>query len=149
MVGYFDPLASPDLIPPEMYRRTGLPAAQHCLSRFSGPACLHLGSSRCLTVIEDLVALGAAAIGVSALEDLAVLKAACKGRITVAGNLNGITMRRWSAAQAEAEVKKAIAAAAAGGGFILADNHGEIPWQIDDEILTAIAEAVHEWGRYS
>lgn len=149
MVGYFDPLASPDLISPDLYRRTGLLAAQHCLSRFNGPSCLHFGCSHCLSVVKDLAALGATAIGVGALEDLAALKAAYKGRVTVAGNLNGMTMRRWSAAQAEAEVKKAIAAAAAGGGFILADNHGEIPWQIADETLTAISEAAHEWGRYS
>ncbi len=148
-VCYFDPLASPDLIPAELYRRTGLVAARHCLSHFNGPPCIHLGSSRCLPVIEELAALGAAAVGVSALEDLAAVKAACKGRITVAGNLNGIAMRRWSAAQAEAEVKKAIAAAAAGGGFILADNHGEIPWQIKEETLLAISEAVHEWGHYA
>lgn len=148
-VCYFEPLASPDLISAELYGRTGLPVARHCLSQFSGPPCLHLGSSRCLPVIEELAALGAAAVGVSALEDLATVKAACKGRITVAGNLNGIAMRRWNAAQAEAEVKKAIAAAAAGGGFILADNHGEIPWQVSEETLLAIAEAVHKWGQYA
>ena len=35
-----------------------------------------------------------------------------------------------------------------GGGFILADNHGEIPWQVPDGVLTAIAQAVARWGRY-
>lgn len=35
-----------------------------------------------------------------------------------------------------------------GGGFILSDNHGEIPWQVPDEVLMAISEAVHKWGRY-
>lgn len=147
VVGYFDPLASPDMIPPELYRRCGLPAARYCLSRFNGPAVLHLASGRCLPVIEELAALGAVAVGVSTLEDLAAVKTACKGKITVAGNLNGIAMRRWTTAQAEAEVKKAVAAAAAGGGFVLADNHGEIPWQVPDETLLAIAAAMRRWGR--
>ncbi|CAK8711754.1 MAG: uroporphyrinogen decarboxylase [Candidatus Electronema aureum] len=148
-VCYFDPLASPDMIPPEMYRRTGLEMARQCLSYFNGPACIHLGSGRCLAMVEELAKVGAVAAGVSALDDLAAVKAACKGKITVAGNLNGIEMRRWTPTQAEAKVKEALAAAAAGGGFILTDNHGEIPWQVSDEILLAISAAVQQWGRSS
>ena len=66
---------------------------------------------------------------------------AAAGKLTLLGNLNGVTMRRWTAEQAEAEVKAAIAAAAPGGGFILADNHGEIPFQVPDEVLHAIGAA--------
>ncbi len=146
-VCYFDPLASPDIMPSELYRSIGLPLARHCLSRFSGPAVIHLASGRCLPVIEELAAVGAVAVGISVLEDMAAVKAACKGRITVAGNLNGIAMRRWTPEQAEAEVKKALAAAAGGGGFILADNHGEIPWQVSEETLLAVAAAMRRWGR--
>ncbi len=148
-VGYFEPLASPDLVPADLYHQTGLPVAQYCLSHFTGPSCVHLASGRCLPLIDNFVSLGAAAVGVSALEDLAMLKAACKGRISIIGNLNGITMRTWTATEAEEEVKKVIKTAAAGGGFILSDNHGEIPWQVEEETLLAISEAVHQWGRYS
>ncbi len=42
----------------------------------------------------------------------------------------------------------AIEMEAWGGGFILADNHGEIPWQVPDEMLLAIGDAVERWGRY-
>jgi uroporphyrinogen decarboxylase len=146
-VCYFDPLASPDMVPPEIFRQTGLAAARHCLSRFTGPAVLHTGSGRCLPMIEELAAVGAVALSASALEDLAEIKAACKGRIAVAGNLNGIEMRRWTPAQAEEKVRQALAAAAGGGGFILADNHGEIPWQVSDEVLLAIADAARRLGR--
>jgi uroporphyrinogen decarboxylase len=31
---------------------------------------------------------------------------------------------------------------------VLSDNHGEIPWQVPEEILLVIADAVHTWGRY-
>ncbi|MGR8935731.1 MAG: methylcobamide--CoM methyltransferase MtbA, partial [Gammaproteobacteria bacterium] len=41
-----------------------------------------------------------------------------------------------------------IAKAGRGGGFILADNHGEIPWQVPEAILLAIGDAVERWGRY-
>jgi len=66
----------------------------------------------------------------------------------VIGNLNAIEMRRWTPAQAEAEVKKTIAAAGPGGGFVLSDNHGEIPWQVPEDVLFAISAAVRKWGNY-
>ncbi|MCI5137983.1 MAG: methylcobamide--CoM methyltransferase MtbA, partial [Candidatus Electrothrix sp. AR1] len=78
----------------------------------------------------------------------AELKAICRGRLTILGNLNGIEMRRWTPEQAEGKVREAISKAGAGGGFVLTDNHGEIPWQVSEEVLTAISEAVHRWGIY-
>ena len=33
-------------------------------------------------------------------------------------------------------------------GFILSDNHGEIPYQVGDDTLFAIAEAVKKYGTY-
>jgi len=87
-------------------------------------------------------------VGVSSLEDLAQLKAAAAGRVSLLGNLNGIEMRRWTPAQAEQQVRRAIAKAGSGGGFLLSDNHGEIPWAVPDDVLLAIREAVDRWGRY-
>jgi uroporphyrinogen decarboxylase len=145
---YFDPLASPTITRPEVYRRTGWRMAKRCLARIAGPTATHLASGRCLPVIDDLAQTGTAAIGVSALEDLAEVKRACAGRLAVIGNLNGIEMRRWGPAEAEAAVKEAIGKAARGGGFILSDNHGEIPWQVPDDTLMAVAEAVRRWGEY-
>ena len=57
-------------------------------------------------------------------------------------------MRRWTPEEAETTVKEAIAKAGPGGGYILSDNPGEIPWQVPDEVLMAISDAVHKWGRY-
>ena len=107
-----------------------------------------MASGRCLPIVDDIAQTGPAVIGTSTLEDLADLKAACRGKLTVLGNLNGIEMARWTPQQAEENVKEAIAKAAPGGGFILSDNHGEIPWQVPDETLMAISEAVRTWGHY-
>jgi uroporphyrinogen decarboxylase len=145
---YFDPLASPTITPPEVYRGAGWRIAQLTLARIAGPTATHLASGRCLPVIDLLAQTGTAAIGVSALEDLSEVKRACAGRIAVIGNLNGIEMRRWTPAEAEAAVKEAIAKAAPGGGFILSDNHGEIPWQVSGDTLMAVSEAVRQWGEY-
>ncbi|MEN8189436.1 MAG: uroporphyrinogen decarboxylase family protein [Thermodesulfobacteriota bacterium] len=145
---YFDPLASPTMISREMYLKTGFEVSRRTLARINGPTATHLASGHCLPIVDDLTATGTAAVGVSALEDLSEIKEACRNKLTVIGNLNGVEMRSWTVAQAEQKVKDAINGAAAGGGFILSDNHGEIPWQVDEEVLLAISRAVRQWGNY-
>jgi uroporphyrinogen decarboxylase len=147
-ISYVDPLASPDMTPPDLYRRTGLVVAKHAIPRIRGGVATSLASARALPVIDDLAGTGSIGVGVSAFDDLATVKRQCAGRLTVLGNLNAIEMCRWMPAQAEAEVKKAIAAAGPGGGFILSDNHGEIPWQVPESVLLAISVAVRKWGVY-
>jgi uroporphyrinogen decarboxylase len=147
-IAYFDPVSSPTIIPRELYLHTGQRIAMETLRRIHGPTAIHFASGRGLGIADDIVATGAVGIGVSALEDLADWKTVARGRFTILGNLNGVEMRRWTAAQAEDEVKRAIAKAGRGGGFILADNHGEIPWQVPDEVLLAIRDAVDRWGNY-
>jgi uroporphyrinogen decarboxylase len=145
---YFDPCSSSTVTAPDLARRTGFKVAKRTLSRFQGPAVTHLASGRCLSVIDDLCATGTAAVGVSALEDLKEIKSACRGRVAVFGNLNGIEMRRWDASRAEAAVKDALSRGAPGGGYLLADTHGEIPFQVPEEVLAAISDAVRRWGTY-
>lgn len=145
---YFDPLSSTTNIPRELYLTTGQQVAKRTLAEIKGATATHMASGRCLPIIGDIADTGTAVVGVSTLEDLATLKTAASGRISLLGNLNGIEMRRWTPAQAEAEVKRAIAKAGRGGGFILSDNHGEIPFLVPDEVLLAISDAVERWGRY-
>ncbi|MET0106028.1 MAG: uroporphyrinogen decarboxylase family protein [Sedimenticola sp.] len=145
---YFDPVSSTTVIPRDLYLETGFKVAQETLPKINGPIATHMASGRCKGILPDLVETGTGVVGTSTDEDLAELKAIADGKVTLLGNLNGVTMRRWSAAEAEEEVKKAIASAGRGGGFILSDNHGEIPWQVPDEVLMAISDAVHKWGRY-
>ena len=145
---YFDPVSSTTSTSPELFRKTGFVIAKRTLAKIKGPTAIHLASGRGLPIIDDLVQTGTAALGTSTLEDLRVVKEACRGRLTVIGNLNGIEMRRWTPAMAEASVKDAIARAGRGGGFILSDNHGEIPSQVPDSVLFAISHAVKKCGVY-
>jgi uroporphyrinogen decarboxylase len=145
---YFDPVSSTTNIPRELYLKTGQQVAKRALARINGPTATHLASGRCLPIMADIADTGTAVVGVSALEDLGELKAAANKRVSLLGNLNGIEMRRWTPQQAEARVRRAIAKAGRGGGLLLGDNHGEIPWQVPDEVLLAIGDAVERWGRY-
>ena len=147
-IAYCDPVSSPMIIPRELYLKTGFPIARRTVGSIAGPTATHFSSAPCLALAEDLPATGTVAVGVSALEDLGTLKDAFRGKLALLGNLNGITMRNWTPRQAEAEVKRAIARAGRGGGYILSDNHGEIPWQVPEEVLLAISAAVRTWGTY-
>jgi uroporphyrinogen decarboxylase len=145
---YFDPVSSTTVVTPDMYRQTGFAIAKRTLARIKGPTATHFASGSCERILDDVAQTGTAIVGVSGEDDLAALKRAAAGKVTLLGNLNGVEMRRWSAADAESAVKAAIAAAGPGGGFILSDNHGEIPYQVPDEVVHAIAEATRRWGRY-
>ncbi len=147
-ITYFDPVSSTTVIPRDHYLKTGHRIAKETIARIQGPTATHLASGNCAPILDDIAGTGTAVIGVSALEDIAELKRAAAGKISLLGNLNGVDMAHWSKEQAEAEVKRAIAKAGPGGGFVLGDNHGEILWQVTDEVLMAIADAVREWGRY-
>ncbi len=145
---YFDPVSSPTIIPRELYLKTGFQVAQETISAIQGPTATHLASGRSLSIIDDLAQTGTAIVGTSTLEDLTELKSASRKKLTILGNLNGIDMRHWTPGIAETHVKEAIAKAGHGGGFILSDNHGEIPFQVPDDTLLAISEAVQKWGCY-
>lgn len=117
------------------------------LARIKGPTALHFASGRISPRLDAALATGAAAVGVSAEDDLADLKRRSFGRASLVGNLNGIQMVRWTAAEASAHATRALDQGAPGGGFILADNHGEIPLQVPDEVLHAIMDAARRWPK--
>jgi uroporphyrinogen decarboxylase len=145
---YFDPVSSTTIVDPETYKRTGYQIARRTIAQIKGPTATHFASGRCLPIIDKVTDTGTAVIGISTDEDPALIKSKCAGKVSILGNLNGIEMRHWTTAETEAKVKELIHSTAPGGGFILSDNHGEIPYQIPDETLLAISEAVFRWGKY-
>lgn len=145
---YFDPVSSTTIIPGELYLRTGFEVARRTISRIKGPVCTHFSSGRCLSILDRVSLTGTKAVGVGSEDDIRKIKEATRGKIAVVGNLNGISMRRWTRDEAELKVKQLIRRAGIGGGFILADSHGEIPLQVKEETLSAISDAVFKWGRY-
>ncbi len=145
---YFDPLASPSIIEKELYRQTDYPIAQQVIANINGPVAVHLASAPVLPVVGEIASLGAKVLGFSCLDDAAKIKRAAYEKICLLGNLNGIEMANWTPEHAERQVKHLLRQAGSGGGLILSDNHGEIPWPVTEETLLAIAEAVQRWGRY-
>lgn len=147
-VAYFDPMASAEVVSHDLFARIGLPSMRRTMARIKGPCVALMASAQSRAILPELFTTPAVAVNVGADDDLAGFKAAAGGRVAVVGNLNGLAMRRWSSAQAHAAVAAAIAAAGPGGGYVLSDCHGEIPTQVPDDVLLALVDAVHEYGRY-
>jgi len=145
---YFDPISSPTMVPKNLYLAKGYEIAKRTISKIKGPTATHFASGICLPIVEEIIETGTAAIGVSCLESLSALKEKSVGKISIIGNLNGIEMRRWTSEDVERIIKDIIRQAGQGGGFIISDNHGEIPWQIPEKVLLEISANVKKWGTY-
>jgi len=145
---YFDPVSSVSIVPRELYLKRGFEVAKNTLSKINGPTATHFASGNCLSIADLVAETGTAVVGVSAKENIVDLKEKFRGKITILGNMNGIEMRRWTHTETVENVKSIIQQGAPGGGFILSDNHGEIPFQVNDDTLLTIAETVKEWGCY-
>lgn len=145
---YFDPISSPSIVSPEMYKRTGFEIAKDTIAQIKGPTATHFASGRCLSVVDDVANTGTAIIGVGTLENISEIKEKTYGKLSILGNLNGVEMIDWTPQIAKEKVQQLIQDAAPGGGFILSDSHGEIPWQVSESVLLAISDAVEEYGIY-
>ena len=145
---YFDPLASPNIIEREMYFATGYKVAKQTIGRIKGATATHLASGIALPVIDDIISIGSAVVGFSANDDLEEIKKATKNKICLLGNLNAIEMVNWNYNKIEDKVKDIISKAGLGGGLILSDNHGDIPWQVPEDVLLGISETVRNFGTY-
>ncbi|BHH82504.1 uroporphyrinogen decarboxylase family protein [Desulforhopalus sp. 52FAK] len=145
---YFDPVSSPTMVSPQMYGDTGLIVSRRTIAKINGPVATHFASGRCLDILPDVISTKSVAVGVGEDEEIAYLKEAGRTQISIIGNLNGIKMCRWSAEEARKNVVDVIDKAAPGGGFILSDGHGEIPWGVSSEVLSAISETVRRYGIY-
>ncbi|MBI2908448.1 MAG: uroporphyrinogen decarboxylase family protein [Chloroflexi bacterium] len=147
-IAFFDPMASTTITTVDQFLTFDLAVATRTIARIKGPCAYAFASGRVGAVLEHIPSTGAAAVVVGEQDDLKAVKASLKGRLGVLGTLNGIEMVRWTPAEAEAAVKACIKAAGPGGGLILTDQHGEIPFYVPDRTLHAVMEAARKWGRY-
>lgn len=145
---YSDPTFSPTIMSRDFLLHYGLPTAIDTVSRVNGSAMIHMASGKGLLVVDEVLKAGFVGMSASAEEDLGELKVLCKGKLALVGNLNALEMQHRSDKDIESRIKKAIAMAGPGGGFVLSDNHGEIPFMVEEETLLAIAEAINCWGKY-
>ena len=101
IIAYYDPVSSPTIIPPALYYETGFRVASEVIKKINTPCATHFASGRSLPILDKIIATGSKGIGFSASESLAKAKKICYGKMALMGNLDGISMRNWSAEEAE------------------------------------------------
>jgi len=147
-LGYFDPLASPEITTPAQFARFHLQTMRLVAEQVGAPLLLCTAGARNLQLLPAARETGMAGILASAAESLADYKQQADGKLAVAGNLNNIGMAAWTPAQASQEVRSCLAAGAPGGGYLLCDQHGEIPTETPAAVLEAIMQTAQQYGRY-
>lgn len=148
-VSLFDPMASPTMLEKVTYMTYGHETLQKVVSQIKGLVGLNFASGLALPVVEETIQTGASLMSFSCKDDLQTMKAAGKERIGLIGNLNAIDLINWDEKRIRQEVKALISIMGQDGGFILSDQHGEIPWNVSDDQLKMIAEAVNDFSQNS
>jgi uroporphyrinogen decarboxylase len=117
-----DSLASASVISPETFRRFVLPRHQRIFAAWKQAGALtalHV-CGRNARVLGLFAATGADIVAIDSLVDLRTAKGEIGGQVTLIGNIDPVgVMLKGTVAQVEAAARDCIAAAGAGGGYIL------------------------------
>ena len=147
-LGYFDPLATADIITRNEFLRYDFRLTKDTIKKLKGPVAYAGAGGSFNSIIDLLPETGAAGVVVSSKDDLTDVKKKVGDKLVVMGNLNNIEMARWTVEDARKAVRECLGKGAQDGGFILSDQHGEIPYYVGDDVLAAIVETVEKYGRY-
>ncbi len=144
----FEPLASPQLVEPARWRAVGAPATGAALQGIEGGVVLGFGSAPAQAIAGEALGFGPVGLVAGTGDDLAALKATCRGKALLFGGLESVPLARSGPEAAVAAARRALREAGPGGGFMLSESHGEIAWATPDDTLLAVAEAVRAHGMY-
>jgi uroporphyrinogen decarboxylase len=143
-----DSMSVSSIIPKNIYLNTGFPSAKRTVASINSNVAIATSSASSASIMEEIIECGIKAILVSHTDDIVEVKKKVGQRATLLGNLNGIEMCNWTTNEVESNIKDVIRKAGVGGGFILCDSLGDIPYQLSEDILYEICESVNKWGRY-
>ena len=143
--------ASLSLLSPALVRRFVIPRAKRAVELTApGKFIVFFQTGRIRAVVPDLVACGPHGIqhfDVLGDCDLAKIKRSFGEDICIIGNLSPVILAHGSVAEAQAEARRCLDAARAGGGYIMSTSD-ELPRDARVENLKAIVELVAAEGRY-
>ena len=148
-IAYFNPFASPHIVQFEEYQRLSFDLDKQYFSQIKGPGVFALAGSRAEPLLALIAEVGAAGVVISAQDNLGKIKQDWGDRLNLIGNLNNVAMESWTPSITDEAVRECCESAAQGGGYILADHHGDLPERVSDEVLFQIQASVEQWGKYS
>ena len=147
-IGFFDPLATADVMTRKQFLDFDLPVACNTIAKIKGPIVYAGAGGRFGHIFDLIPKTGAIGMVVSSNDSLAMAKQVVGSKINLVGNLNNIEMAGWNERKTEQEVTRCVKDAAKGGGYILADQHGELPYCVRDTVLQQIVKTAWKVGKY-
>lgn len=146
-IGFLNPLASSEILTREMFLKFDI--SKEVIQKIQGPVIFGAAAASITSTLDLLSSIGLTGILLSSRDRITEIKQRLfDQRITIVGNLNNISMIEWTPETMENEVKKCIKDGGKGGGYIISDQHGEIPYQVSDEVIHAMVESARKWGKY-
>ncbi len=141
-----DSLASGSVISPATFRRFVLPRHQHIFGAWKQAGALttlHVCGDNA-HMLDLFAETGADIVAIDSMVDLRLAKETIGDRVCLIGNIDPVAvMFQGSAAQVKANAQACIAAAAAGGGYILGTGC-EVPPGTPLENLQTLVRVAHE-----
>ncbi len=144
-----DSFASTSMISPAHYREFAYPAEAEAIAALkeTAPVILHICRNS-LPILPEMARTGAAALEIDSPVDLEQARQAVDGKVVLKGNIDAVAvMEKGSPADVERAVKVAMAAAKAGGRFILSTGDS-IPAGAPLENVAALVEFGRAYGKY-
>jgi len=133
---------------PAVFRDVLMPAMRRCVEAITVPWIFH-SDGNLMPVLDDLLTLGMD--GLHPIEpgpmDLAEVKARYGTRVCIVGNVSVDLLGRGTPEEVRTEVRRCIAVAAAGGGYMISSSNS-IPPYARPENVRAMADAIREFGAY-
>lgn len=146
-IGYFNPFASSEILTREMFLKFDM--SREIVRYIKGPVIFGAVGAAVTSNLDLLSDTGFVGIMVSCRDNIDEIKKRLSSkRVSVVGNLNNVSMIEWTPETMENEVKQCIKQGGKGGGYIVSDQHGEIPYQLSDEVIHSMVESARKWGKY-
>lgn len=144
-----DSFASSSMISPEHYREFAFPSEADVIGELRDeiPVILHICRNS-MPILPEMARTGAAALELDSPVSLREAREAVGKKLIIKGNIDAATViEKGSVEDVEQAVREAMAAARAGGGFILSTGDS-IPLNAPEENITALVEYGRKYGRY-
>jgi uroporphyrinogen-III decarboxylase len=147
LIVYTNPLGSTDFVPMKYFLEHSLPWIEKDMQAIGTEGVVYYGGgARIDSIIEPTrERTGIGIWYLSPLDDLAEAKHIVGTTGLTCGSINDIKLMGWSKYEIRQEVKRLLAEGMPGGPYLF--GTGMVPYNVPDESITVMLEAVYEFGR--
>ena len=139
---YFNPFASRSISTREMYESFGYEIDKAIRANIKIPLIYHTASASSLELFSSIIDIGFNGCCISNDEDISYATRLAKGKMLIAGNLNGLEMVNNEISLIRDNVQEILKAYNDFGNIIVSDNHGEILWGTSEQMIISLLEEI-------